>query len=169
MSFLAALIFVIGREIIAGKNKRNLKLLIILGLLLLANGIYHYEAMSGGAARGTGIRLGTAMILMLIMVIGGRIIPSFTRNWLAGQGRSGGELPTPFGRFDLVALVSAALALMCWLAAPDTLALRILAAIAALLHFARYVEMVRPALYLGAFGFGATRGLSFRAQSGFSC
>ena len=137
MSFLAVLIFVIGREIIAGKNKRNLKLLIILGLLLLANGVYHYEAMNGGAARGTGIRLGTAMILMLIMVIGGRIIPSFTRNWLVGQGRSGGELPTPFNSFDLVALAFAALALMCWLTAPNTLALRILAAITALLHFAR--------------------------------
>ena len=137
MSFLAVLIFVIGREIIAGNNKRNLKLLIILGLLLLANGIYHYEALHSGVVQVYGIRLGVGMIIMLIMVIGGRIIPSFTRNWLAQQGLSGDEIPTPFNRFDLIALVAAALALMSWLAAPDTLAMRILAAIAALLHFAR--------------------------------
>ena len=35
---------------------------------------------------------------MLITLIGGRIVPSFTRNWLARQNP--GRLPAPFGRFD---------------------------------------------------------------------
>jgi len=135
MAFLAALIFVIGREIIAGNNKRNLKILIILGLLLLANGVYHFEAMSGGAARGYGIRFGVAMIMMLIMVVGGRIVPSFTRNWLSRRGE--GRLPIPFGRFDLIALVSAALVLATWTVVPEHWAVRLLAALAALLHFMR--------------------------------
>jgi uncharacterized protein involved in response to NO len=36
--------------------------------------------------------------LMLLMLIGGRIIPSFTRNWLARENP--GRLPLPFGKFD---------------------------------------------------------------------
>jgi uncharacterized protein involved in response to NO len=35
---------------------------------------------------------------MLLMLIGGRIIPSFTRNWLARENP--GRLPLPFGKFD---------------------------------------------------------------------
>jgi len=135
MAFLAALIAVIGREIIAGNNKRNLKILIILGLLLLANGIYHFEALNGGAARGYGIRFSVAMIMMLIMVVGGRIVPSFTRNWLSRRGE--GRPPVPFGRFDLITLASAALALMAWIFMPEHWGVRLLAALAALLHFMR--------------------------------
>ena len=35
-------------------------------------------------------------------MIGGRIVPSFTRNWLARENP--GRLPAPFGRFDVVAI-----------------------------------------------------------------
>jgi len=39
--FLAALIGVIGREIIAGKNTRNLKILLAVGLLFAGNVVFH--------------------------------------------------------------------------------------------------------------------------------
>ena len=39
-------------------------------------------------------------VFIAIALIGGRIIPSFTRNWLAR--RTPGPMPTPFGRFDVV-------------------------------------------------------------------
>jgi uncharacterized protein involved in response to NO len=142
LGFLAALIAVIGREILAGKNKRNVKILIILALLLVVNGVYHYEALHGVASRGYGIRFGVSMILMLIMVVGGRVVPSFSRNWLARQrgglqGRTPPKLPIPFGRFDLVALAVAALTLLCWTIFPDHIGVRILAALAAGLHLIR--------------------------------
>ena len=38
----------------------------------------------------------------LIMLIGGRIVPSFTRNWLGRENP--GRLPA-FGRFDMVSMV----------------------------------------------------------------
>ena len=50
------------------------------------------------------------------MLIGGRIVPSFTRNWLAR--RPPGRLPTPMNRFDAAAVALAVLALAAWVAAP---------------------------------------------------
>ena len=49
---------------------------------------FHVEAHVRGAAD-YGIRVGVAGVLVLIMVIGGRLIPSFTRNWLDARTRDG--------------------------------------------------------------------------------
>ena len=95
--FLAALGATVAREIIAGKNTRNLKVLGVLAVLFAGNAISHAELLFF-LAPGHGTRVGIAAILLLIMLIGGRIIPSFTRNWLARQGP--GRLPQPFNRFD---------------------------------------------------------------------
>ena len=51
------------------------------------------------------------------MVIGGRIIPSFTRNWLAARGAS--RLPVPFNRQDGVAIATALAALLVWVVRPE--------------------------------------------------
>jgi uncharacterized protein involved in response to NO len=116
VSFLLLLAGAAGREIAAGRNWRNLKVLIVLGLLLVGNVIFHLEARLYGAAH-YGARLGIAATIMLVMLIGGRIVPSFTRNWLARQGP--GRLPAPFGTFDRVSLACAGAALFGWVAAPD--------------------------------------------------
>jgi uncharacterized protein involved in response to NO len=55
------------------------------------------------ALAGLGLRLGLAAAVMMVAVIGGRIVPSFTRNWLAKQ--EAGRLPVPpMQRFDAAAL-----------------------------------------------------------------
>jgi len=53
-----------------------------------------------------------AAILILIMLIGGRIVPSFTRNWLSRENP--GRLPLPFGRFDMMSIAMSAAALCLW-------------------------------------------------------
>ena len=57
---------------------------------------------------------------MMIAVIGGRIAPSFTRNWLAKRGSD--SLPAPFGYVDRAALVASLIALSCWVFAPASVA-----------------------------------------------
>ena len=106
--FLLALCVVIAVEIVAGRNWRNLKVLVPLLLLTGRTLAFHLEAMTRGTAD-IGRRLGFAVTIFLIMLIGGRIIPSFTRNWLARRGT--GPMPAPFGRFDAVALAAAVVAL----------------------------------------------------------
>ena len=103
-AFLLLVAAAMAREIVKGRNWRNLKVLIVLGVLVAGNILFHIEAHTLGAAD-YGIRFGIAATMMLIMLVGGRIIPSFTRNWLVRQNP--GRLPAPFGRFDLVTMIAA--------------------------------------------------------------
>jgi uncharacterized protein involved in response to NO len=133
--FLAFLAGVIAREIVAGRNLGNLKVLAMVGLLLIGNAVFYAEAnlMNGGSGYGTRIGIGGAVLL--ITLIGGRIVPSFTRNWLARQ--SPGRLPIAFGPFDLVCLAAGGLAIACWIAYPHVVATAGLAALAGMLHTLR--------------------------------
>jgi len=115
-SFLLLIALAAGREIVAGKNWRNLKILVLLGFLLTANVAFHLEAHYSGGADYS-IRLAIAAIMMLIMVIGGRVIPSFTRNSLVRN--EPGRIPAFFGTFDTASLVIAGLALLGWIAVPE--------------------------------------------------
>lgn len=114
-----ALGLVLAREIIAGKNWRNLIVLCMLAVFTFANAMFHWEAANGTyAAQGYGLRLGLATGLMMIAVIGGRVVPSFTRNWLVK--RAAGRLPTsPMQLFDKAALLVLLAALLMWVILPD--------------------------------------------------
>ena len=134
LSFLSALLIVIGREIVAGNNTRNLKVLAVVSLLFVGNAIYHWEAAVGGD-NNYGTRTGIAAIVMLIMLIGGRIVPSFTRNWLAQ--RQPGRLPIPFNQFDIVIIAISAAALLSWVAAPEHNLTALMATLAGVLNLTR--------------------------------
>ncbi|KAB0266842.1 NnrS family protein [Microvirga brassicacearum] len=116
VSFLLIIALAAAREIITGKNWRNLKILVVLGLLLFGNIVFHLEIRYYGSADYS-IRLAIGAIMMLIMLIGGRVIPSFTRNWLVRANP--GRLPVPFGTFDTTSLVIAGVALLAWIALPQ--------------------------------------------------
>jgi uncharacterized protein involved in response to NO len=105
--------------------------------LAAANVLFHVEAMTRGDAE-VGRRLGFSAVIFLIMLIGGRIIPSFTRNWLARRGE--GAMPAPFGRFDGVTLVAAVLALGTWTAGVEGPVVSAALLGAALLHLVRLVR-----------------------------
>ncbi len=134
MTFLLALGFVIAREIVAGSNTRNLKVLAVVAVLILANGLFHLEALTD-IGNGHGTRLGVAAAVFLIMLIGGRIVPSFTRNWLVRAAP--GRLPKPFDRFDALVVAVSAVALILWVVAPDAKPAAIALMTAALFNFLR--------------------------------
>ncbi len=133
-SFLSLVAAAAAREILAGRNWRNLNVVILVLLLLAGNVAFHLEAHFHGAAD-TGIRIGIAVIVMLIGMIGGRIVPSFTRNWLVRENP--GRLPAPFGRFDMIVVAVSALALMAWVADSASQYTGAALALAGLLHLVR--------------------------------
>jgi uncharacterized protein involved in response to NO len=133
-SFLSLVAAAAAREILAGRNWRNLNVVILILLLLAGNVAFHLEAHFHGAAD-TGIRIGIAVIVMLIGMIGGRIVPSFTRNWLVRENP--GRLPAPFGRFDMIVVAVSALALMAWVADSASQYTGAALALAGLLHLVR--------------------------------
>ncbi len=118
LSFPVALGAMILREIIAGKNWRNLPVLLLLAVFALANGLFHVDAAEGRlAAQGIGLRLGLGAAIMMIALIGGRVVPSFTRNWLAKRGDPARPAP-PMQRFDKVVLSFTVVALILWVIRP---------------------------------------------------
>ncbi len=136
LAFPAALALAIGREIVAGRNWRNLKILALFAVLVLANARFHWAEAAGGQAAGDwGARLGLAVVIMMIAVIGGRIVPSFTRNWLARRGP--GALPAPMDRFDAVAMGLTLVTLFFWVVLPFDIVTGILCLIAGLANLAR--------------------------------
>ncbi len=135
LSFPAALLAAVVREIVAGRNWRNLPMPLALAVLLTANALTHMEAMGLAPTGAIGQRLGIATIILLISVVGGRIIPSFTRNWLAKRGEA--RLPVGFNRFDKACVLLVLAALLCWVALPESMASGAMLAAAGLASLAR--------------------------------
>jgi len=115
-AYLVILTGVISREVVAGNNWRNLRIAVLVSLVALANIVFQIEVLIARAPA-YGLRLAIAAIVLLIVVIGGRITPSFTSNWLARQGTD--RRPAPLSRFDIASIAIAAIALVAWIAAPD--------------------------------------------------
>ena len=132
--FLALVAAAAAREILAGRNWKNLNVVMLLLLLLAGNVAFHLEAHFHGAAD-TGIRVGIAVVVLLISLIGGRIIPSFTRNWLVRENP--GRLPVPFGRFDMIVVALGALALVSWVVDSTSQLTGAALALAGLAHLVR--------------------------------
>jgi uncharacterized protein involved in response to NO len=92
MLFPLLLLALLAREVIAADNKRNYPIILIALMPVAFNAFYHaglvgYVQLSVDAER-IGLYLLMHMMLLLITVIGGRIVPEFTRNWLAAQGET---------------------------------------------------------------------------------
>ncbi len=114
-AFLVLLAAAAAREIIAGRKWSNLNIVAIVSLLAAGNVAFHLEAHVTGLAE-YATRTGIAVVMTMVSLIGGRIIPSFTRNWLAK--RAPGRMPVPFARFDMVTLGLSAAALTGWVVRP---------------------------------------------------
>jgi len=104
------------REIIAGRNWRNAPLAALLTLFTAALALHHLEA-AGMSTPGLSVRIALGTIALMIALIGGRVTPSFTRNWLVRRGET--HLPASFGLPDRLALVAALAAMLAWIAVPD--------------------------------------------------
>jgi len=118
LAFLATLIVFVVRELSHGGQSHNRKVAVALAVLWLGDLVFHIEAIAQGYAN-YGVRIGLAALLLLITLIGGRIIPSFTRNWLARKNP--GALPAPADRWDVAAIILTAIALAGWIAAPSAM------------------------------------------------
>ena len=128
---VAALVF---REIISSDNRRNLKVAFIFLLFAVANMGFHIELIVRGFPIYS-IRFAISLLVVLIMIIGGRIIPNFTHNWLVKHNRN--IVPAPFGKFDIFAIVFSIFVLLCWNVFPSSVFTGLLLITAAAVHCIR--------------------------------
>lgn len=118
LAFPIVLLAVLGREIVAGQNWRNMPMLAVIVVFASANGLTHAEALGWAKTGAIGLRLGIAVIAALITFVGGPVIPSFTRSWLAERGST--RLLALVGRFDAATIAVTVAALLVWTAIPDS-------------------------------------------------
>lgn len=118
LAFPIALTAVVAREIICARNRRNYPMIAPVLVIALAQTLMDLGTQGGFAAlTGYGWRLGLVVIVILISVVGGRIVPSFTRNWLASRGEN--RLPRVGGPLDRVSLGLVHAALLGWVFFPS--------------------------------------------------
>ncbi|MCC6807474.1 MAG: NnrS family protein [Deltaproteobacteria bacterium] len=79
LCFLPALGFFVARPILQAKQHRQLAILGVLFLLAVANGVFYFTD-----AKRTAWLVALDLVLALIVIIGGRVIPFFTRSAIAG-------------------------------------------------------------------------------------
>lgn len=135
--FLPLLLAISAREIVAGKKWKDLKILCGLAALSLANIGFNWAMLTSGDTD-LAARLAIAAYMLLIAIIGGRILPSFTRNWLAKRGET--RFPAVYGRFDMAALLVGLAALALWVFQPDAAFTGMLLLVAAAIHALRLVR-----------------------------
>jgi uncharacterized protein involved in response to NO len=135
LAFAVTLEAVAARELIAVGNRRNYPLLVPVLVLAIANLLMHLQALGVAIPIGLGWRLGVAAMIALISVIGGRIVPAFTRNWLATRGIS--PVPPSSGLLDCIALGTLLVGMIAWTFLPDWRPVGVLLLVAAVLHAAR--------------------------------
>lgn len=116
LAFPVTLFAVIAREILASRNWRNLPVTGAVCTLALAQAIFHYEIWRYGRST-YGDHLAVAVTLVLITIIGGRNVPSFTTIWPKWNSRC--ALSTSADAFDLIPAVFGFAALLAWISAPS--------------------------------------------------
>jgi uncharacterized protein involved in response to NO len=139
LAFPLALAGVVARELIAGGNFRNLPMLIALLLLAAGSALVHVHALDIAYTAALGNRLGIGVLLALIALVGGRIVPSFTRNWLAKRQEE--RLPHAPDRLDVACLAAIVAGIASWVAAADAAwvsALLVVSGIAAAVRLSRW-------------------------------
>lgn len=101
------LLALMSREVISARNTRNYKVLVLLAFFATTDLAFFVALARGFVPTMDVVLAGLWSVLILLNLVGSRIIPSFTANWLRRQtpsARSRTEsLPQGFGRFDAVA------------------------------------------------------------------
>jgi uncharacterized protein involved in response to NO len=135
VAFPATLTAVIAGQIVAGGNRRQLMMTAPSAVLAIADLLMQLEVAGAALPPGLGWRLGLAALGVLLSVVGGRIIPSFTRNWLAKRGARG--LPAASGWIDRAALGFLHGGLLGWALFPDFAPIGLLLLLGALFNLLR--------------------------------
>lgn len=126
--FFLALPAMLAREVIAGRNWRNLPVVGATLVVAAANALVHLEPVAG-VDSGYGLRLAIGAYAFLIALIGGRVVPSFTRNWLAK--RDPVHRPASASHADRAVVALTGVAVAVWAVTPGHALTGALAAAAA--------------------------------------
>jgi uncharacterized protein involved in response to NO len=136
-AFLVVMAIIVWREIAIGRAWDRAPIGLLISLYAGANLLFH-ELVFRGAATDLSERMALAVIMLLLTLIGGRVTPNFTLDFLSERGRS--EQPPPFTRFDGVSILLAGIAAVAWTARPEAMATGWLLVAAGLVNLVRLLR-----------------------------
>jgi len=92
---------------------------VLISLYAGTNILFHVLTLSGEATD-LPVRMALALVMVLLALIGGRVTPSFTEEFLTEQGKT--QRPAPLSRFDGASIVLVAIAAVAWIVQPHATA-----------------------------------------------
>ncbi len=116
-SFLLTVSILAWKDVIAGGSIRNMPVCLLVSLLAIANVAYDFSLLQG-IDTSWAERSALAIIATLISLIGGRVVPNFSGNWMKRNNIS--PLPAPFSTFDKAVLAAIVITLASWILIPET-------------------------------------------------
>jgi uncharacterized protein involved in response to NO len=117
-AFLILFSLALWREQLAATNSRVVAPSIVITLLAIANVGFHARIIVPAIGPASE-RMTIGLITFLIALMGGRLVPSFTRNWMAQRKIT--PQPAPYGRFDVATLSTTGAGIASWIVLPDSL------------------------------------------------
>jgi uncharacterized protein involved in response to NO len=119
VGFLVAVAGLVWREIATTKSWDRAPMGVLVSLLAGTNILFHVLNLSG---KETDLpeRMALAMVMMLLALIGGRVTPNFTGEFLTESGRA--EQPASFSRYDGLSIALVGFAVLSWIVQPHSMA-----------------------------------------------
>lgn len=137
-AFLVVLAAIVWREVAAGGSWSQAPIGVVISLYAGANVLFHVLALRG-AATDLPERTALALIMLLLTMIGGRVTPNFTREFLVRAHKT--VLPASLSRVDGVSIVLVVAGSLAWIVEPESLAaggLLVAAGLANLMRLSRW-------------------------------
>lgn len=137
LAFIPALGLQIAHQLFVRPQPRNLVFLSLLAALFVANITYHLSAAQVVDTDPTaGMRAGVLVLMLIIVIIGGRIVPAFTHNYLQRIAPAA-KSPLRSERLDIIVLATTLAFAILALASPNDTVVAIAAGLAALANATR--------------------------------
>jgi uncharacterized protein involved in response to NO len=157
VGFLVAVAGLVWREIVAAKSWSRTPMGILISLYAGANVVFHVRALSM-TSTDLPERMGLSLVMMLLVLIGGRVIPNFTEEFLAESDRS--ERPASFSYYDGLSILLVGTAVVTWIIQPHSMTTGWMFVMAGLVNFGRLVRWYgwvtwrEPLVLILHFGYG---------------
>ncbi len=116
-AFLAILATYVWREIVAARSWDRAPIGVLVSFFAGANILFHLNALRG-MPTDLSERLALSVMTMLLTIIGGRLAPIFTREYLAG--RNVFRLPEVFSQTDGGAILLVLVSVISWIIGPES-------------------------------------------------
>jgi uncharacterized protein involved in response to NO len=108
LAFVPVLLAKVLVQLLHKPKPQQMIFLLILSLYWAANLMMHLDWMGMADTGWAGLRMGLVTLSAMIMVLGGRVTPGFTRNAMTKAGRTDGlpRNPAPLAAFSIAAAIS---------------------------------------------------------------